>query len=167
MRTRPHLFAAMLLSALPVVAGDGIQKGKYNVIEVAKFELAPGIDLPPEFQESLSEDVLKQLEHTRKFNQVLGPGQQPSDAGSARLKLAGTVIKFKPGSRATRYLVGFGAGATKIVANIRFIDGNSGTVLLERKVDGKVIIGVFGGDSKGAANGLAKELAKVTKSRFF
>jgi hypothetical protein len=34
-------------------------------------------------------------------------------------------------------------------------------------VDGKVIMGVMGGKSEGANTGLAKEVAKVTKQRFF
>jgi len=40
-------------------------------------------------------------------------------------------------------------------------------VLLDRKVDGKVVMGVMGGKSEGATNGLAKEVAKVTKEKFF
>jgi hypothetical protein len=35
----------------------------------------------------------------------------------------------------------------------------------EKDVDGKVIMGLFGGDSKGATDGLAKEVAKDARNR--
>ena len=167
MQRRSQMSIALLLLALPVMAGDRVQKGKYQAIEVAKFDVAAGVVFPPDYQISLTEDVLKQLEHTRKFQQVLRPGDKPSDTATPRLKLMGTITKYKAGSRATRYLVGFGAGATKIVAAVKFVDSTSGEVLLERRVDGKVIIGIMGGNSMGATNGLAKEVAKVTRKTFF
>jgi len=37
----------------------------------------------------------------------------------------------------------------------------------ERKVDGHVVIGAIGGGSVGATRGLAKELAKAAKEKFF
>jgi hypothetical protein len=81
--------------------------------------------------------------------------------------LSGTITKYDKGNRAARYFVGFGAGATKVVAHIKFIETATGSVLFEKDVDGKVVIGVFGGDSKGSTRGLAKEVAKVTKRTFF
>jgi hypothetical protein len=77
------------------------------------------------------------------------------------------VKEYKAGSRAKRYLIGFGAGKTKVVADVKFIDMQTQQVVFEKQVDGKVMIGVLGGDSMGAANGLAKEIAKVTKKQFF
>jgi maltose-binding protein MalE len=46
-------------------------------------------------------------------------------------------------------------------------DAATGNVLFEKDVEGKVIIGLMGGDSAGATRGLAKEVAKVTKKKFF
>jgi hypothetical protein len=39
--------------------------------------------------------------------------------------------------------------------------------LYQGKVDGNVVIGLFGGESAGATRGLAKEVAKVAKQKFF
>jgi hypothetical protein len=64
-----------------------------------------------------------------------------------------------------RYMIGFGAGKTKIKATIRFTDAASGDVVFEKDVYGKVIMGFAGGDSMGAAHGLAKEVAKVAKEK--
>jgi curli biogenesis system outer membrane secretion channel CsgG len=83
------------------------------------------------------------------------------------LKLNGTVTHYDKGSRAKRYLVGFGAGKTKIVAHITVADKETGEVLFEDDVDGKVVMGGMGGDSLGATRGLAKEVAGKIKESFF
>jgi hypothetical protein len=62
--------------------------------------------------------------------------------------------------------VGFGAGATVIGAHIKCYDAATKELLLERDVDGKVIMGLMGGKSEGANNGLAKEIAKNVKQKF-
>jgi len=54
-----------------------------------------------------------------------------------------------------------------VVADIKFLDKVTVEVLYQGSVDGKVIIGFFGGESLGATRGLAKEVAKVTKQKFF
>jgi hypothetical protein len=61
-----------------------------------------------------------------------------------------------------------GAGQTKVKAHIKFIDRDTGEVLFEDDVDGKVVGGgLFKSESIGATEGLAKEVAKVTKGQFF
>jgi hypothetical protein len=62
----------------------------------------------------------------------------------------------------SRYLLP-GARTTKIRALITFVVPVTNKAVLEREVSGKVVMGVFGGDSKGATNGLAKDLAKAGK----
>ena len=56
---------------------------------------------------------------------------------------------------------------TKVVADLKFIDKATGEVLYQGSVDGKVIIGFFIGEPLGATRGLAKEVAKLTKQKFF
>ncbi|MEW6209626.1 MAG: DUF4410 domain-containing protein [Acidobacteriota bacterium] len=141
-------------------------KNKYKGIEVVRFEIKDGVQLPPDYLITLTEELVKQMQETKKFAEVLREGETPADQTSA-LKLTGTVTEFKPGSRAKRYLIGFGAGKTKIVAHIKFVDRATGEVLFEDDVDGKVIMGGMGGDSIGATRGLAKEVAKVASKQFF
>jgi len=40
-------------------------------------------------------------------------------------------------------------------------------VLVDRKMDGKVVMGAIGGSSIGATKGLAKEVVKNIKAQFF
>ena len=82
------------------------------------------------------------------------------------LKITGVITKYSKGSRAARYLIGFGAGATKVKAKVKFIDSVSGDVLLEKEIDGAVWIGLFGGKSDEAKSDLAKDITNLVKKQF-
>ena len=155
---------AAVLASQAWAAGDRPVKGRYHSIEVERFDAAPGVRLPANYEIELAGDLARQLEK-KGFQQVLKAGEN-RDESTPALRLTGTVIKFQKGSRALRYFSGF-AGKTKIVAHIKVEDRQSGEVLYETDADGKVVIGVFGGDSMGATNGLAKEVAKKVRKYFF
>lgn len=140
-------------------------KSKYAAVEVVRFDVKQGVEIPADYLITLTEELVSQLQGTKLFNQVMREGENPSDPAAASLKLVGTVTEFKAGSRAKRYLIGFGAGKTKIKAHVKLVDRSSGEVVLERDVDGNVVIGAMGGDSIGATRGLAKEVAKETKKK--
>jgi hypothetical protein len=142
-------------------------KNHYRSIEIARFNVEPGTEVPPDFVVAVMNDLTEQLRKTNKFEMVFREEGGLTSAPTPALKLSGAIKEFKKGSRAKRYLIGFGAGKTKIAAHVRFTDRETGEVLFEDDVDGKVVIGAFGGDSMGAARGLAKEVGKVTKKQFF
>jgi hypothetical protein len=159
------------LGAAPAFAqsstkGGGL-KDKYLNIEVVSFEIGEGIKFPPESRDVIMAQVIEELKQLKTFKHVSGPGESTANAEGPTVRLSGTITKYKPGSRAKRYFIGFGAGTTKVVAHIRYADASTGEVLYEKDVDGKVWIGLFGGDSSGATRGLAKEVAKVTKKHLF
>lgn len=137
---------------------------RYETILVNRFTIEKGVEFPMDYAATLQEELVSQLRKS-KFKEVLREGEKPSRKARA-LRVDGAIIEFHAGSRAKRYLVGFGAGKTKIVAHVRFIDQESGNVLLEKNVDGKVIIGFVGGDSLGATRGLAKELKGLAAKSF-
>lgn len=142
-------------------------KNKYQNIEIVSFDIKEDAKLPVESRDVIMSQVVEELKQLKKFKQVSNTGETiPQDAGPT-VRLSGVITKYKAGSRAKRYLIGFGAGSTKVVAHITLTDATSGTTLFEKDVDGTVWIGVFGGDSSGATRGLAKEVAKVTKKALF
>ena len=161
----------ILLGCAPVFAqtanASGSVKNKYQNIEVVRFDIKEGVNFPPESRDVIMAQVIEELKQLKKFNQVSNMGETIPDGAGTTVRLSGTITKYKPGSRAKRYLIGFGAGATKVVAQIKFVDTATGNVLFEKDVDGKVWIGFLGGESSGATRGLAKEVAKVTKKQFF
>jgi hypothetical protein len=82
------------------------------------------------------------------------------------LYVTGLITQYKQGNRAARYVIGLGAGRAKLKAHIKVAD-SKGNVLLEKDVDGNVVIGLFGGNSNGITRGLARELAKDMVKKFF
>jgi hypothetical protein len=158
------LVLAGVLGSQAWAASDRSVKGRYHTIEVERFSTVAGVDLPTNYEIELAGDLARQLEKIG-FQQVLKAGDELAESTTA-LRLTGTVTEFQKGSRALRYFSAF-AGKTKIVAHIKVEDRESGEVLYETDADGKVVIGVFGGDSMGATNGLAKEIAKKVRKYFF
>jgi hypothetical protein len=169
-----HLFSrklflcggVMLLVAAMLISPASAQSRKtYQNLVVQAFAAPDSGDFPADFAAALQTNIVKHLQDTNRFNKVtfLEKGQPvPADAD---LILTGKIVKFNAGSRATRYMVGFGAGATKIKADVTFTDPVANKVILEQEVHGSVAIGVLGGDSKGATNGLAKDLAGEVKKK--
>lgn len=160
----------ILLGGVPIFAQNmkaGDIKNKYQNIEVTRFEIKEGIKFPAESLDVIMTQIVEELENLKRFKQVSSIGETIASAPGPTIRLSGTITKYKAGSRAKRYFIGFGAGMTKVVAHIKFVDTATGTVLFEKDVDGKVWIGLFGGASSGATRGLAKEVAKVTKKQLF
>ncbi len=150
------------------------QKRIYEHIEVDKFSIKQGVEFPADKIEGVTQSVVDSLNDTNKFKSVaLSDLPKTSDSAetkpiieTTRLKISGEIIKYEPGSQAKRYLLGMGAGKTKLIANIKFIDAQSGEVLFEEIVDGIVSWGLFGGDKNKAQNNLAKQIVKIAKEKF-
>lgn len=162
-----YMALLVIFAVLPVM-GQEATKNKYQVIEIMQFDVQQGVDFPPDYMTSMMEDLNTQLQKMGKFKQVLRQGENPTEAEAPALRLTGTVTKFKKGSRAKRYLIAPGVGSTKVTAHVKFLDRKTGETLLEKDVDGKVVMGgLVKGESIGATRGLAKEVVKVAKQKFF
>jgi|ERR1700678_1226589 hypothetical protein len=151
-----------LLAALAASPSSAQEKRMYRHLVVQPFEVPKDTEFPANFADGLRRNVVRHLEQTKRFEQlsVLGAGQQmPADAD---LVLSGEITHFNAGSRVARYMVP-GIGQTKIRAKIKFTDPATNKSILEQEVHGTVAFGVFGGDSMGATNGVAKGLAKAVK----
>jgi len=146
---------------------DNPDKGKYQNVVVVPFTAQEDVKIKPEQLKAINDAVVVELQKTKKFKQVLREGETPADASLPTLKITGMVVKFKEGSRAKRYFIGFGAGKSKVIANVKYIDAETDKVLVEHTSDGDVFMGIFGGDSGGAKSELAEDIAKFAKKTFF
>ena len=155
-----------VLAVTLVGAGAETGKKKYEYVQVNRFDVQQGVDFPADALLRMVEEIARQFEQTKGLKQVMRQGETiPED--KPVLRVAGTVTGFKKGSRAARALVGFGAGATVVTAQLRLYDAATSELLLDRKVDGKVILGgLVASESAGATNGVAKEIVKVVRSKF-
>jgi hypothetical protein len=145
------------------VAAEGGQNAPYSTVEIDRFASETGVDFPADYQISLVEDLAREIKRTFKSVDIIREGE-PLPQGKGALRITGAVTQFKPGSRAKRYLIGFGAGATVVKAQIKFIDLPSGEVHFESTVQGTTWIGLAGGSSDSAGDRLAKKVTTLAKT---
>ncbi len=157
--------AVVAIAVVAPASAATSRKGQYQNVQVMRFDVQRGVDFPDDYLVTMMEDIVKQLASTNRFVQVLRQGETPAEANAPVVQLAGTITEFKKGNRAVRYMVGFGAGKTKVKAHIKFLDPLTNATVAEKDVNGLVWIGFIGGESMGATRGLAKEVAKVAKTR--
>jgi len=113
----------------------------------------------------LQSELVRHLRVTGLFGKVVNLGETEFSPGSERaLRLEGTISRLAPGSRALRYFVGFGAGRSKAQAEMRFVDAQSGQVVMVTADRRVAAYGVFGGDSedhlKESFGDMARDLAR-------
>ncbi len=144
-------------------AGNATLKDKYRAAEVDRFDVQPGVEFPPEYVADLQEQILKELEKSKEFQELLRPGQNPVTADSPVLRLTGTISSFNPGSRKKRYVVGYGAGAAEIYARVVFLDRSTERALMTQEVRAVLSGGVFGGNAMNATQDFAKQVVNTTR----
>ena len=170
--TNSSLFCALAFVLLASFSANGQKpnsenKNKYKDVEVAQFDIKEGVKFPAELMSGMMGEIVQELQKIKKFKQVFREGESQVEASDPTIRLVGTVTKYQAGSQAKRYLIGFGAGKTKVVAHVKFIDKATGNVLFEKDVDGKVVFGLFGGQSKTSLRDVGKEIGEVSKKQFF
>lgn len=159
-----NLSLAVLISAnCSSAQPEGQPRTRYAAVEIDRFVGENGVTFPPDYQITLVEDLVRETTHSFRNVEIVREGESVP-GGKPVLRITGNVTKFKPGSRAKRYLIGFGAGSTVVKAQIKFVDGASGQVLLDREIQGMTWIGIAGGSSEGAGGRLAKKIVAMAKS---
>ena len=100
----------------------------------------------------------------KRLNEYLLDGKTKFSPGND-LTLRYRFIQFDEGSRALRYIIGFGAGKGKMTAEIVFVD-SQGTVVAKINVEGEISMGFFGGDFDMAISQAARQVADYTLKSF-
>jgi len=109
----------------------------------------------------LAEEFVAKLKETKAFSEVsvLDGGSVPAGA----LVVEGKFTEMDPGSRAKRYLVGFGSGKSGVTAegSVKAADGTLLATFTQRRIG---VMGVAGGDSmkklEGDTRNIGEDLAK-------
>lgn len=154
------LAAAMALTA-PILQAQQKPpvKMKASAIRVTMIE-SNEIKLPAEFQVSLYEDLIQQLQKKGGFH-IYREGDRNSENAADLVTLHTTVRGFKQGSEELRQVTTV-AGATSIKLHCAFAD-KDGKTLLEQDITGSVRF--FGGNLR-ATYDFAKKTAQVTRDNF-
>jgi len=133
---------------------------KVSAIQVLMIQ-SDEIKLPAEFQISLYENLIKQLEKKGGFQHVYRDGDSAAASAPDLMILRSTVRGFKQGSEMARQVTTV-AGATTINVHCQFT-GKDGATLLESDIKGKVRF--FGANLK-ATYDFAKKAAKIAHDNF-
>jgi hypothetical protein len=152
--------SALFFVACPSHAGTS-QPAK---LKAAAFQVemiqSDEIELPAEFQVSLYENLIRQLDK-QGFQHVYREGDRNAMAVADLVVVHSTVRGFKAGSERARQVTTV-SGATSITVHCRFTSPD-GALLLEQDVNGKVRF--FGGNLK-ATYDFAKKAAHVAHENF-
>jgi hypothetical protein len=119
------------------------------------------VKLPADFQVSLYENLIQQLQKQGGFQHVYREGDHNADSATEIVVLHSTVRGFKKGSELLRNVTTV-TGKTSVKIHCRFTD-KDGKDLLERDLDGKVM---FFGANLRATFDFAKKAAKLAHDNF-
>jgi len=151
----------LVFAARPLSAGPAQPvKAKASVIQVEMIR-SDEIKLPAEFQISLYENLVRQLEKQGGFEHVYRDGDRRAKDAPDLVVLHSTVRGFKEGSERARRVTTV-AGATSITIHCEF-KNTDGKVVLEQDVNGKVWF--FGGNLR-ATYDFAKKTARMAHDNF-
>lgn len=137
--------------------GHDSSTGKPWSVQVDRVDAAE-VNLAPSFQIAIYESLLKELNKTNQFRQVIRDGDRNAGDISDLLILKTTVEKYTAGSE-TKRAVTTVSGATKLAVRSRLCT-RDGQTILERTVDGNVR---FMGSNLKATQNLARNVAKTIK----
>ena len=122
-----------------VAITPGFEIAKYKVIAVEKFPVTDtavkdGEDrqFADQMTGILQVQLVRRLRDSKLFDQVVnvGDGQYTASTGQPTLRLQGAVTRLGRGDRALRMWVGGGAGAARTQAEMRFVDVQTGKVVM-------------------------------------
>jgi hypothetical protein len=152
-------FSGRLHGQTADVKPSDASSGPANEWSVQVERIDPGqLDLTPSFQVAIYENLLQELNKTKRFKQVLREGDGKAGELPKLLILKTTVLKYTRGSE-TRRAVTTVSGATLVTVQSQLIT-RDGKIVLERTVNGTVR---FFGSNLRATHNLARNIAKVIK----
>ena len=150
-------FSGRLAGQTAAAKYGSISSGTQWSVQVERID--PGqLDLAHSFQVAIYENLLEELNKTKRFKSVLREGDSKASEISDLLILKTTVVKYTEGSE-TRRAVTTVSGATKLTVQSQLIT-RDGKIVLDRSVQGNVR---FFGSNLRATHNLARNIAKVIK----
>jgi hypothetical protein len=136
--------------------GNGTSATRWSV-QVGQVD--PGnVDLAYSFQIAIYENLVVELNKTKRFQQVFRDGDLKASEVPNLLVLKTTVEKYTPGSETQRAVTTV-SGATKLTVRSQLLT-REGEVVLERTVNGDVR---FFGSNLRATHNLVRNIAKTIK----
>ena len=156
--------ALVIAGSIPAQSGSEqttAQKLSASAIQIERAEPSTDLVIPEDFRAATYENVILQVEKTKKFQHVYRSGDRTAADVPDLVIMRLVPQTYKAGSQKEREVTTV-AGATSIKINLIFSD-KSGKVLMEREIEGKVR---FFGENLRATYDLAKKVAAVVAESF-
>ena len=152
-------FSGRLAGQTSAVKPSGGSSGSGTQWSVQVERIDPGhLKLAHSFQVAIYENLLEELNKTKRFKQVLREGDSKASEIPDLLILKTMVVKYTPGSETQRAVTTV-SGATKLTVESQLIT-RDGKIVLDRTVQGNVR---FFGSNLRATHNLARNIAKAIK----
>jgi hypothetical protein len=159
------LVALLFLCGLPSVAHPQQAAPKPGPFKASAIQIlqiqSEDVKLPAEFQTALYENVIEQVDKTKRFQHVYRDGDSNSGNAPDLVTLQCTVTGFKQGNAETRQVTTV-AGATTIAVHMKFT-GKDGMSLFETDAKGRVR---FLGENLRATYDFGKKVGGVVRQDF-
>jgi len=152
-------FAGRLAGQTAAMKSSDGSSGSSTQWSVQVERIDPGhLDLAHSFQVAIYENLLEELNKTKRFKHVLREGDSKASEVPDLLTLKTMVVKYTPGSETQRAVTTV-SGATKLRVRSQLVT-REGRIVLERTVSGNVR---FFGSNLRATRNLARNIAKAIK----
>ena len=152
-------FSGRLAGQTATVKSSGGPTGSGTQWSVQVERIDPGqLELAHSFQVAIYENLLEELNKTKRFKSVLREGDSKASEIPDLLILKTTVVKYTPGSETQRAVTTV-SGATKLTVRSQLVT-REGRIVLESTVNGNVR---FFGSNLRATHNLARNIAKVIR----
>ena len=138
-------------------SGGSSDSGTLWSLQVERID--PGdLDLAHSFQVAIYENLLEELNKTKRFKYVLRDGDSKASEIPDLLILKTLVVKYTAGSETQRAVTTV-SGATKLTVRSQLVT-REGRIVVESTVNGNVL---FFGSNLRATHNLARNIAKVIR----
>jgi hypothetical protein len=152
-------FSARLAGQTAAEKSSGLSRGSCTQWSVQVERIDPGhLDLAHSFQVAIYENLLEELNKTKRFKYVLREGDRNASGIPDLLILKTMVVKYAPGSETQRAVTTV-SGATKLTVRSQLLT-REGRIVLESTVNGNVR---FFGSNLRVTHNLARNIAKVIR----
>jgi hypothetical protein len=152
-------FSGRLAGQTATVKSAGGRSGSGTQWSVQVERIDPGhLDLAHSFQVAIYENLLEELNKTKRFKYVFREGDSNASETPDLLILKTMIVKYTPGSETQRAVTTV-SGATKLTVRSQLLT-REGRIVLESTVNGNVR---FFGSNLRATRNLARNIAKVIR----
>jgi hypothetical protein len=171
-----------VLAALALSCLGGCASGRYVILDVPteplkSFEVLEIKDCMSNPQEAgaielakgLGDQILEKIVAYNKENAktpLFGTVTRATDRTDKVLEMRSVLQGYEKGSRAARYLIGFGAGKASCSVQCTFVDKSTGKQVMRAGFEGELSMGVVGGSAKQAAGKVLDKILEFLKKNY-